>query len=127
MRRTAQIRRGERTCRAVVFRLQTTPTVSMRRFLLLFGLFIVSASGLCEQSPYESSADFANHAMKLRGQALPTFERQVVVPTPSRASMARYPWKTNIVTSVFWSGEAAGGNNPVSNVKSSWDANWAAN
>jgi len=31
-----------------------------------------------------------------------------------------YPWKTNIVTTVFWVGEQAGGNNPVPNYKSSW-------
>ena len=41
--------------------------------------------------------------------------------------MTRFPWKTNIVTTVFWIGEAAGGNNPVPNVKSSWDANWTSN
>src|ERR1700757_1054578 len=36
----------------------------------------------------------------------------------------RYPWKTNIVTTVFWIGEQAGGNNPVPNFRSSWDLNW---
>ena len=77
--------------------------------------------------PYESAADFAKYAMKLREQALLKVEPQVFVPTTSRTSMTRFPWKTNIVTTVFWIGEAAGGNNPVPNVKSSWDANWTAN
>ncbi len=99
----------------------------MRRSFALFGLFIATASGLCGQSPYESSADFAKYAMKLREQALLKVEPQVFVPTTSRASMTRFPWKTNIVTTVFWIGEAAAGNNPVPNVKSSWDANWTAN
>jgi hypothetical protein len=31
------------------------------------------------------------------------------------------------VTTVFWIGEQAGGNNPVPNYKSSWDANWTNN
>src|SRR4051812_25814532 len=124
---TERFLQRETTCRSGLFRLETGPTVSMRRFLLLFGLFVVTASGLCGQSPYESSADFAKYAMKLREQALLKVEPQVFVPTTSRASMTRYPWKTNIVTTVFWIGEAAAGNNPVPNVKSSWDANWTSN
>jgi hypothetical protein len=79
------------------------------------------------QSPYESSADFAKYAMKLREQALLKVEPQVFVPTTSRNTVSRFPWKTNIVTTVFWIGEQAGGNNPVPNVKSSWDANWTYN
>src|SRR5436853_4080856 len=75
-------------------------------------------------SPYESSADFAKYAMKLREQALLKVEPQVFVPTTSKPTTARFPWKTNIVTTVFWVGEQAGGNNPVPNFKSSWDANW---
>jgi hypothetical protein len=76
------------------------------------------------QSPYESSADFAKYAMKLREQALAKVEPQVFVPTTSRPATRRFAWKTNIVTTVFWIGEQAGGNNPVPNYKSSWDANW---
>src|SRR3954465_1272969 len=79
------------------------------------------------QSPYESSADFAKYAMKLRQEALLKVEPQVFVPTTSRKRGSRLPRKTNIVTTVFWVGEAAGGNNPVPNVKSSWDANWTSN
>src|SRR5919108_2784235 len=37
----------------------------------------------------------------------------------------RYPWKREIVTTVFWIGEAPGGNNPVPNRSSSWDKDWA--
>ena len=99
----------------------------MRRFFASAFLLASSAVALCGQSPYESSADFAKYAMKLREQALLKVEPQVFVPTTSRASMTRFPWKTNIVTTVFWIGEQAGGNNPVPNVKSSWDANWTSN
>ena len=77
-------------------------------------------------SPYESSADFAKYAMKLRELALLKVEPQVFVPTTSRPTLTRFPWKTNIVTTVFWVGEQAGGNNPVPNFKSSWDANWTS-
>jgi hypothetical protein len=36
----------------------------------------------------------------------------------------RYPWKKNIVTTVFWIGERATRNNPVPNTKSAWDLRW---
>src|SRR4029079_3681713 len=85
-------------------------------------------SAVMAQSPYESAADFAKYARKLRDQALLKVEPQVFVPTASRNSTTtRYPWKTNIVTTVFWVGEQAGGNNPVPNYKSAWDANWTSN
>ena len=78
-------------------------------------------------SPYATAADFARYAMKLREQALLKVEPQVFVPTSSRPAVQRYPWKSNIVTTVFWIGEQAGGNNPVPNFRSSWDLNWQAN
>ncbi len=91
--------------------------------LLLLGGVVASRA----QSPYESSADFAKYAMKLREQAMMKVEPQVFVPTSSRTSTQRYPWKTNIVTTVFWIGEQPTQNNPVPNTKSSWDANWREN
>src|SRR4051795_7697468 len=101
------------------------PIVSMRRFFALPPLVLLTAMAVRAQSPYESSADFAKYAMKLREQALLKVEPQVFVPTSSRpTAAARFPWKSNIVTTVFWVGESAGGNNPVPNYKSSWDANW---
>jgi hypothetical protein len=39
----------------------------------------------------------------------------------------RYPWKKQIVTTVFWIGEKPSANNPVPNRTSSWDANWTKN
>jgi hypothetical protein len=78
-------------------------------------------------SPYATAADFAKYAMKLREQALLKVEPQVFVPTSSRPATTRFAWKTSIVTTVFWVGEQAGGNNPVPNFKSSWDANWTSN
>jgi hypothetical protein len=37
------------------------------------------------------------------------------------------PWKTNIVTTVFWIGEKPGGNNLVPNRTSAWDKQWTKN
>ena len=43
------------------------------------------------------------------------------------ASRPAFPWKTNIVTTVFWIGERPGGNNLVPNHTSAWDKQWAKN
>ena len=97
---------------------------------ILWTTLAVGISGLLPlqaQSPYESSADFAKYAMKLRAQALLKVEPQVFVPTTSRFGSSRFPWKTDIVTTIFWIGEEAAQNNPVANHKSSWDASWTQN
>ena len=41
------------------------------------------------------------------------------------ATGERYPWKKDIVTTVFWIGESPSENNPVPNRVSSWDKNWS--
>lgn len=96
-------------------------------FLLLTGAFGAVRAEEQSSSPYATAADFAKYAMKLREQALLKVEPQVFVPTSSRPAVQRFAWKTNIVTTVFWVGEQAGGNNPVPNFRSSWDLNWQAN
>ena len=45
----------------------------------------------------------------------------------SRKGENRYPWKSNIVTTIFWIGEKPTANNPVPNHSSSWDRQWAKN
>src|ERR1041384_1163548 len=101
----------------------------MRR--LIAYIILVASGGLAaharSDSPYARVPDFANYARKLREQALLKVEPQVFVPTSSRPTTQRFPWKTNIVTTVFWIGEQAGGNNPVPNNRSSWDLNWTSN
>jgi hypothetical protein len=62
--------------------------------------------------------------MKLRERALRSVEPQIFAPTTYRASLARYPWKTNIVTTVFWIGEKAKGK---VRSQSAWDSNWLKN
>src|SRR5437899_4098615 len=104
----------------------------MRRLLpvcLSLAVFVVPKAFGDEQStsPYATAADLVKYAMKLREQALLKVEPPVFIPTSSRPAIQRFPWKTNIVTTVFWVGEQAGANNPVSNYRSSWDANWTGN
>ncbi len=102
----------------------------MKRLLsVCLTLVMVAAAKGDEQStsPYATAADFAKYARKLREQALLKVEPQVFVPTSSQPTTQRFPWKMNIVTTVFWVGEQAGGNNPVPNYRSSWDFNWTTN
>ncbi|MDQ3625427.1 MAG: hypothetical protein M3463_23615, partial [Verrucomicrobiota bacterium] len=69
------------------------------------------------------------YAMKLREAALLQIEPRVIVPTTNRTFSVggRYPWKEDIVTTIFWVGESASTNNPVHNRSSSWDADWSVN
>src|ERR1019366_5461844 len=111
---------GERPCLGREYRIKGQSGIrQMRRILAL--VFLLSALSARAQSPYESSADFAKYAEKLREQALTKVEPQTFVPTTSqRGTPRRFPLKTNIVTTVFWIGEK-------SNYKSAWDANWTNN
>jgi hypothetical protein len=43
----------------------------------------------------------------------------------AKKSAQRYPWKSQIVTTVFWIGEQPTSRNPVPNRSSSWDKNWS--
>jgi hypothetical protein len=51
----------------------------------------------------------------------------VFAPSLPRTAYTRYPWRTNIVTTVFWVGEQPSENNPTPNHKSSWDTKWMEN
>jgi hypothetical protein len=86
---------------------------------LIAGAFGAYGQFDASNSPYATAADFARYAMKLRNEGLLKVEPIVQIPKNSLAL-----WKQNIVTTVFWVGEPAGPNNPVSNDKSSWDLNW---
>jgi hypothetical protein len=111
-------------------RIKVAAILRMKRLLAVCLILVMADAARGDEqstSPYATAADFAKfvkYAMKLREQALLKVEPQVFVPTSSRPAAQRFPWKTTIVTTVFWVGEQAGGNNPVPNFKSSWDANW---
>ena len=83
-----------------------------------------------------SVTDFERRARLLRADALSAVEPKVSVPTTglqtrggggSLFSNTRYPWRENIVTTVFWVGERPTARNPTPNHASSWDSNWAGN
>lgn len=51
-------------------------------------------------------------------------EKKVSGKSPVSKPSAHYPWKTRIVTTVFWIGEQPAGHNLVPNRTSSWDKQW---
>lgn len=52
---------------------------------------------------------------------------RVFAPTSPRNIYTRFPWKRNIVTTVFWIGELPTANNPTPNTVSAWDMRWTSN
>jgi hypothetical protein len=100
----------------------------MKATSLIVGLaFAISATGFTPAAPpYQSSADFERYARTLRESALLKLEPRVLMPTTASplSTSDKYPWKRNIVTTIFWVGESSAQNNPVHNYSSSWDVGW---
>lgn len=92
-------------------------------YLILAGLLTVPLL----PAETTSQANFQQIAQKLRESALRKIAPQILAPTSYRPGFNRFPWKQNIVTTVFWIGETPTANNPVPNHKSSWDQRWAHN
>ncbi len=93
-------------------------------YFALAALLFALVPPVAAETPYSSSEDFEKYARKLRENALMRVKPQVFVPTTSRHRYSRYPWKRNIVTTVFWVGELPTLNNPTPNTASSWDKRW---
>lgn len=80
------------------------------------------------RSPQQNaSSEFELQAERLRREQLTKLQPQVLVQQGLGGTFSKYPWRQNIVTTVFWVGEKPTANNPTPNCKSSWDANWHAN
>lgn len=77
-------------------------------------------------SPVSSRAtlaeEFEKIARTLRENSI--LKLQPPIFSGNGATFSRYPWKRNIVTTVFWVGERPTPRNPVPNHKSSWDTKW---
>lgn len=52
---------------------------------------------------------------------------RVFAPTQPRDVYTRFPWKRNIVSTVFWIGETPTAKNPTPNTMSAWDRRWTSN
>jgi hypothetical protein len=78
-------------------------------------------------SPYATASDFAEYAAKLREQSLLKVEPQVLAPTSSHPATQRFPWKMNIVTTIFWIGEKQSTEKASREHESVWDKDWQKN
>lgn len=95
-----------------------------RRILLTLAFSILAQSFALASNDLE----FEKFAMNLRERAIRMVEPPAVsTQAPSALGLSKYPWKRNIVTTVFWVGERPTRNNPVPNCKSSWDPEWHKN
>jgi ketosteroid isomerase-like protein len=82
-----------------------------------------SVTPLGTTSPVPVDTHFTDLAMALRERARLESKPQTFMPTaPADVGL---PWKTNIVTTVFWIGQRM--DNGSSRVTSVWDSNWKAN
>jgi hypothetical protein len=96
-----------------------------RRFhFLLPGLMLAISGMAMAQSLPKVTASGA--AASTQSGANIIFPR-VNSPTMPRLGYAKYPWKTDIMATVFWVGETPTENNPTPNNKSSWDTEWEKN
>src|SRR5690349_921459 len=68
-------------------------------------------------------------SQRSEGEPIVSINSLVFAPNHLRAAPPNpgktYPWKQQIVTTVFWIGEKPTENNPVPNRASSWDKEWS--
>lgn len=99
------------------------------------GRRVVSSLGIhpATLSPGENPRPLASPGSELLVPgAFPVFQQRdslpkVFAPTRPRHVYTRFPWKRDIVTTVFWIGELPTANNPTPNSKSAWDRSWTSN
>ena len=103
--------------------------------LALSGILMFSCTSLWASSQTDN---FRRLAVVQRAEALQRMSpklilrplQPVVLTSPNLPFAAGfpvaepYPWKYNITTTVFWVGEKAAPQNPVSNEQSAWDPDW---
>ncbi len=99
--------------------------------VLLSSLTALFSHSAPAQTP-AAKVKLSKKSNKLKDDVL--FRVDPISYTPSNSAVAspekngaRFPWRKDIVTTVFWIGEEPTGNNPVPNHASSWDAAWAKN
>ncbi|EDY17465.1 hypothetical protein CfE428DRAFT_4982 [Chthoniobacter flavus Ellin428] len=92
--------------------------------LAMAGTILFLARPLCAQDASHNPADFEKNARKLREAAILKLEPQVATPQKPRDGFvsAKFPWKTNVVSTVFWIGSAEKGEDDHG--ASAWDPKW---
>jgi len=107
-----------------------------RLFPSLIAIIIVSSqlaaqtltsigAGIVSQTSSMGTLGFSGHALLGPLEASKPFVFESTLTFGQTAP--KYPLKKNIVTTVFWVGEAPAGANETPNYGSSWDPNWMSN
>jgi hypothetical protein len=95
---------------------------------LLSSISSLSAHGTAEKAE-PAKVKLSKKSERLSEDALLNVDSIAFAPRHLRSAVPtageRYPWKHDIVTTVFWIGEAPSANNPTPNQSSSWDKDWA--
>jgi hypothetical protein len=101
----------------------------LQRTLIACALVSTSGAALAQNGTSVSSTSALSAARQIPTNATQTQGAvpHVFAPTMPRIAYSRYPWKTDIVGTVFWIGEDPSSGNPTPNHKSAWDVNWASN
>jgi hypothetical protein len=99
------------------------PAIAFATALIIGSSLVASA----QTGSSVSSASALSGARQANGQGFEGGVPKVFAPTMPRVSYSVYPWKTDIVATVFWVGEEPTENNPRTNTKSSWDPLWKVN
>lgn len=86
-------------------------------------MLAVSGMGMAQSLPKVTATGAAASTQSGASIVIP----RVNSPTMPRLGYAKYPWKTDIMATVFWVGETPTENNPTPNNKSSWDTEWEKN
>lgn len=88
------------------------------------GTILVLSRALWAQDPSPDRADFEKKARQLREAAILKLDPQVAIPRGPRDGRVseKYPWKTGIVSTVFWIGSAEKGEDDHG--ASAWDPKW---
>lgn len=89
-----------------------------------------AAEGAATAAEIPAAPEISAHAPAPAIPPAPALAAQPKAPPPCadepEVITERYPWKRDIVTTVFWIGERPSKNNPVPNRSSAWDREWAA-
>lgn len=100
-----------------------------RKFYIRSSAILATSIAAFAPKPYVKAETENPYSKKLRESVLsrPDLGRSLNVGSddPPKRGDKSYNWKTDIVTTTFWVGEEAAGNNPVPNRASSWDSQWA--
>ena len=122
----------------IAFTITASDTVCFVKatFLALLAVFSAVSAGLASadaappaaavdgSSPSGKRSDFEAYAMKLREEEILKLSHSMAIPHVEIPNLSRkYPWKTGIVTTVFWVGRTS--DNGEGQTASAWDPEWS--